>query len=333
MRIGVALPTFTDVPRAGHASRIVDFAEKANDLGFSSLWAPDHLLRMTPSPTYAGLAWLEPLQCLAMVAPRTTVPLGTIYCACLRHPVISAKQIATLMHLTDDRLILAPVLGWYEKEHLAAGFPRGERGVRTDEWLEIVELLLTRENVSYEGRFHQFEDITIDPLPGHRPTLWMTGAAAYYEPDAVQDKPSVKPPVIDRILKSNGWCVSAQSSAIKAAADWERIARAARERSMDPSSLYISHVNFVHLVETSDRDDAYDIQAPLWNTRRTLDGTFEEMSRTSYMTGTIDDIIGKLAERADAYGLQEFIALAHPGHEEEQLDLLAKHLLPAVAEL
>ena len=48
---------------------------------------------------------------------------------------------------------------------------------------------------------------------------------------------------------------------------------------------------------------------------------------------TIDDVIAKLTERSDAYGLQEFIALSHPGQEYEQLDLLAKHLLPAIAEL
>jgi alkanesulfonate monooxygenase SsuD/methylene tetrahydromethanopterin reductase-like flavin-dependent oxidoreductase (luciferase family) len=331
--MGVYLPSFTDAPSTGHAQEIVRFAQEANDAGFSSIWAEDHLLRMNPSPTYSGLAWLDPLQCLAMVAPWTDVPLGTIYCGCLRHPVLLTKEIATLMHLSGDRLILAPVLGWYEKEHRAAGFPRGERGVRTDEWLDVMELLLTKEDASFEGRFHQFDGLTIDPLPGHVPTLWMTGGAAYYEPDAVQDKPSLKPRVIDRILRADGWCVSAQSSPIKAAADWERIVEAAEGRGVDASALYISHVNFVHLVETNDRDEAYDVQAPLWNTRRTIDGTFEEMSRTSYMTGTIDDVIAKLAARAEAYGLQEFIALAHPGHEAEQLRLWAKHLLPAIAEL
>jgi alkanesulfonate monooxygenase SsuD/methylene tetrahydromethanopterin reductase-like flavin-dependent oxidoreductase (luciferase family) len=333
MKLAVSLPTFSDLPRAGHAKWIVDFAAKANDLGFSSIWTSDHLLRMEGSPAYAGISWLDPMQCLAMVAPHTTVPLGSLYCGCLRQPVLSVKEIATLMHLTNDRLILAPVLGWDAREHNAAGFPRGERGVRTDEWLEIMDLLLTTEHASYEGRFYSFENVTIDPVPGHMPQIWMTGGAAYYETDAVQDKPSLKPRVIDRILKSDGWCVSAQSSPTKGAADWERLSIAARERGVDPSSLYISHPNFLHLVETTDREEAYAVQRPLWNPRRTLDESFEYMSATSYMTGTIDDVIDKLAQRASAYGLQEFIALAHPGQADEQLDLWAKHLLPVIGEL
>lgn len=312
---------------------LVRFARRAEELGFHSLWAVDHLLRITPNPTYAGLAWLDPLLSLSHVSSHTTLPLGVIYCGCLRHPVISAKEISTLMYLAADRLILVPVLGWYGREHEVAGFPRRERGPRTDEWLDILRLLLTQHDVSYDGKFHSFENVTIDPVPGALPRIWVTGGAAYYEPDAKQDRASIKPPVIDRILRYDGWCVSAQSSPKKARADWECIARAARERGRDPNELYISQPNFVHLVETSDRDRAHEVQRPLWNSRRTLDDTFEHLSETIYLTGTIDDIIEKLKLRREAFGLQEYLALAHPtGEEEGQLELWGKHLLPAMAE-
>jgi alkanesulfonate monooxygenase SsuD/methylene tetrahydromethanopterin reductase-like flavin-dependent oxidoreductase (luciferase family) len=330
MKIGAALPTLTDSPAQGRAKNIVRFAERAEELGFSSLWAEDHLLRMNPSPTYSGLAWLDPLQCLAMVAPHTTIPLGTVYCACLRHPVLLTKEIATLMHLCNERLIIAPVLGWWDKEHNTAGFPKSERAGRTDEWLDVLRLLLSTQGASYEGRFHSFEDISIDPLPSKLPTIWATGGGANYD-GAVQDQASLKPGVINRILGSDGWMVSAQSSGKKTALDLELLSDAAAARGQDMKSLYMSHVNFVHVVETNDREKAYEVQAPLWNQRRTIKGEFEYMSETSYMTGSIDDIIGKLELRAKAYGLQEFVAFAHPGHEEAQLELWAKHLLPAIA--
>ena len=333
MRVGVWLPTFTDYPAEKRVPLLLRWAERAEELGFSSLWAVDHLLRISPNPTYAGLAWLDPLQCLALVSARTTLPLGTIYCGCMRNPVLSWKEISTLQYLTGGRLILSPVLGWYGKEHELAGFPRSERGRRTDEWLDILELLSTQQGASYHGSFHSFSDVTIDPLPGRRPLLWATGGAAYYEPDVRQDEASLKPRVIDRILRSDGWIVSAQASGEKGGADIERLRAAAHERGDDASRLTIAHTNFVHLVETTNRELAYDVQAPLWNARRTIDSTFDDLSKKIYLTGTIDDVIEKLRFRSEMYGLQEFIAHPHPCDEESQLELWAKHLLPALADL
>lgn len=314
---------------------ILRYAERAEELGFSSIWAYDHILRITPNPTYAGLTWLDPLQALAFVAARTTLPLGTIYCGCLRHPVFTAKSIATLMYLAPERFVLAPVLGWFGAEHELAGFPRGERGVRTDEWLAIQDRLLTERNVTHHGRFHSFEDLTIDPVIGRRPTTWVTGGAAYYEPDAAQDRPSLKPKVLDRILRYDGWLVSAQASARKAGADWERICAAARERGDDAERLTRAYTNFLHLVETDDREVAYEVQRPIYEGRnRHEDSTFEERSGQVLLTGSIGDVIDKLRAHRDAYGLEEFVANVHPsGHEIDQLELWGKHLVPALAEL
>jgi alkanesulfonate monooxygenase SsuD/methylene tetrahydromethanopterin reductase-like flavin-dependent oxidoreductase (luciferase family) len=333
MKLGTWLPTFTDFPANERVPMLIRFAKRAEELGFSSLWTIDHILRIVGNPTYANLSWLDPFQCLSLIASHTSIPLGTIYCGILRNPVVATKEIASLMYLTQDRFVLSPVLGWMDEEFEVAGFTRATRGRRMDEWLEAMELLLTQENASYDGRFYSFHDITVDPLPGKRPTMYVTGGGAYYEPDAKQDEASLKPRVVDRILRYDGWFASTQSSVRKSKADWTRLTEAARARGDDPARLTVLHANYVYIVETNDRQKALDVQAPFWNARRTIDSSFDEMVGNIYMAGTVDDIIENIRLRKESFGMTEFIVNSHPGHEEEQLELWAKHLLPAVSSM
>ena len=310
---------------------MIDYAKRAEDLGFESVWTEDHILSLT-HPLYYGMSWLDSLVSLSYVAGHTTtLKLGTIYTACLRHPVLAAKEIASLMFLAPERFVLGITVGYGGREHEAAGFPKSERGKRTDEWMDAIELLLTQESVSFEGKYWQFDDVTIDPPPGRMPTLWVAAAGAYFETDAAQDAASIKSGVIDRVLRSAGWIISATASPKKAAADWERISARALEVGKDPSSLYITHGNHMHVVETNDREKAYAEQAPFWNAHRTRSEDFEYMSSRVYLNGSIDDILEKLRLRSEI-GVQELLAFAFDGQAMEQLDLWAKYILPVAKE-
>ena len=324
-------PLHKDEDARDRARLMIEYAKRAEASGYESIWTEDHILALT-HPLYRGMSWLDSLISLAYVASHTTtLKLGTIYTACLRNPVVAAKEIASLMHLAPGRFVLGITIGYGGGEHEAAGISKSERGRRTDEWMDALELLLTTENASYDGRYYKFDDVTINPLPPAMPTLWVAAAGVYFDPEVSQDQPSIKTRVIDRVLRSEGWIISATASPEKASQDWERIADRAQERGIDASGLYITHGNHMHVVDTHDRQAAYEEQRPLWNPHRSRHEDFEYMSEKVYLNGSIDDIIAKLRLRADI-GTQELLAFAFDGHSMEQLDLWAKHIMPVIAD-
>ena len=134
--------------------------------------------------TYGG-SWLDPLICLSHAAACTEkIKLGThILVVPLRHPVLLAKEIATLDYISAGRFFLGVGPGWSEPEFDAMGIPLKERGQRTDEILDALKLLLTQKNVTFNGRFYQFKNVTIDPMPPRYPEVWVAGGSRI--PDAL----------------------------------------------------------------------------------------------------------------------------------------------------
>src|SRR5947207_12330541 len=105
-RFGVFLPSYIwqgDGPE--RARGIKEFARRVEDLGFDSVFITDHLFA---AKRFYSVSFLEPLSALAVASAVTTrVRLGTsILIMPLRHPVMLAKQLATLQFLSDDRMIL-----------------------------------------------------------------------------------------------------------------------------------------------------------------------------------------------------------------------------------
>lgn len=95
----------------------------------------------------------------------------------LRHPVVLAKEVATMDYLTGGRYQVGIGPGWYGPEFKATGTHISERGKRTDEILEAVRLLLTTPDASYEGEFYSFENVTIDPRPPKMPNVGVVGGS------------------------------------------------------------------------------------------------------------------------------------------------------------
>src|SRR5262249_62247970 len=128
----------------------------------ASTWVIDHLLS---APGLYGNAWLEPLNSLAFAAALTKkVKLATgILVLPVRHPVVLAKEISTLCHLSGNRYMFGVGPGWYAREYEVTGSRIEERGRRTDEIIEAVRLLLTRPAASFHGRYYQFHDVPICP--------------------------------------------------------------------------------------------------------------------------------------------------------------------------
>jgi probable F420-dependent oxidoreductase len=146
--------------------------EMIDRLGYDSLWVGDHLSFAIPI--------LDPFIQLAQAATysaRLTLGVG-VYLLPLRHPGPVAKQVATLDHLSNGRLILGlGVGGEFKTDFQVAGVDRSERGARLSEGIEVLRKLWSGEAVSHEGAHFPFPELTMSPparQPGG-PPIWCGG--------------------------------------------------------------------------------------------------------------------------------------------------------------
>ncbi|WP_131741810.1 LLM class F420-dependent oxidoreductase [Actinomadura roseirufa] len=155
--------------------RIIAYARHAEDCGFEALYLPEHIalypgakvghIELPPSLPYA-----DPLECLTFVAAATTrILLGTgVLLLPYRHPVVLAKQLATIDVLSKGRMRRLTVgLGGLPGEARAAGVDFGSRGRRADEAIKVMRLLWAggEDGVSHDGEFFSFENLVSFPKP------------------------------------------------------------------------------------------------------------------------------------------------------------------------
>jgi probable F420-dependent oxidoreductase len=323
MRFGLRIPSYAwpDLTRED-ATVFRDYCRQTDAGPFEDLWVIEHLL---VAPAIYGVSWLDPLQTLSFVAGFTErVGLGTSALVLpLRHPVLLAKEIATLQALSGDRFIFGIATGWDEKEFDVMGVPIRERGRRTDEVLDLVLRLLTEEEVRFEGRYFRIEDVAIYPRVS-RPPLWVAGGSLGHAPEA-PDKPYIAPAVLRRILRADGWmCRSSGSDLEMVRADWEEVKRFLRDNGRDPATLTFAHTQFVHVVEGSSSEEAVQAQMPHFLRVMGTHRTAEDL-KASYLLGSIEEIHERIAELA-AIGL-EYLILTPVSNDAAQVDLITKHLV------
>ncbi|WP_433262862.1 LLM class flavin-dependent oxidoreductase [Actinosynnema sp. CS-041913] len=155
MDVGITLP--------GYGHDIVAYAQHAEGLGLESLWHGDHLIPVNP--------FLDSTLVHATAAAVTTrIKLGFgVMVVALRQPAWTAKQIATLQHLSGDRVLLGVGSGGDahgEAAWRAVDVPFADRGKRTDAVLEVLPGLVRGETVSLHGH-----DIALSPGAAMPPVL------------------------------------------------------------------------------------------------------------------------------------------------------------------
>ena len=159
----------------------LDLCRKAESLGFDSVWAAEHVVRpsridsrypytadgVMPGETDAPIP--DPLIWLAYVA--STVPnmkLGTcILILPQRNPLILAKELGTLDHLSGGRVELGIGVGWMKEEFDALGVEWAHRGSRTNEYIEALRILWSGPEVEFHGKFVDFPRVTVNPRPAN----------------------------------------------------------------------------------------------------------------------------------------------------------------------
>ncbi|CAN5669503.1 LLM class F420-dependent oxidoreductase [soil metagenome] len=150
-------------------------AAEAEDAGFDSLWAGEHIVlpdpQVPPSPMGPQEPALDPLLGLCWAASHTTtIRLATgIVIVPQRNPVVLAKQLASLDVLSAGRLTLGVGVGYLESEFAAIGANFAERGAVTDEFLDAMNALWYDKHPEYHGRFVDFGGIDAHPRPTQQP--------------------------------------------------------------------------------------------------------------------------------------------------------------------
>ena len=220
-RIGYLLPTRERVMEGEMATGpLLALAERAEALGYDSIWIGDSLLAR---PRH------DPLTLMAAVAARTKrVQIGTaVLLPALRNPVVLAHQYATLDRIAEGRIIMgvgiASDVPNIRDEFEAAGVPWDKRLGRMLEGLRLCRALWSGEPVDWDGRW-RVKAGTLGPTP-HTPggpPIWIAGSAE---------------PTIERVGKHfDGWFPNGPDPA-QYAATWRAMQDVARAAGRDTASI------------------------------------------------------------------------------------------------
>jgi len=174
VHFGVILPNFG---RDSSPARIRATAETAEELGFHSVWATEHIVVGPEGVDPYGRVY-DPLVTLGWIAGWTErVGLGTsIVLAPLHNPFRLAKEVATLHELSGGRVTLGIGIGWHRDEFDFMGVPFEGRGARADEEIRLMRALWSGEP-SFEGRLWSYRDATAEPHPSPPPEIWIGGSS------------------------------------------------------------------------------------------------------------------------------------------------------------
>ena len=304
---GVAMRNFTRYPDMPSAKALIDYGVRMEALGYESVWAWDHvLLGVEPSfPVH------EALLILTAIAARTSrIKVGTgILVLPLRNPVVIAKELATLDHISDGRLIVGAAVGWYKREFDALGVDFGKRGRIMEESLEIIKRLWTEPKVDGVWSSYNLRGAVLYPKPVQRP----------------------RPPIliggyVDAVLKraatkGDGW-ITYHYTPESFSRVWARVRGFATEAGRNPDELISTNLLPICV-----------------GPRARVEGAMKDWLRTewdyaSWTEQTMDSaIIGTPAEcveairRHQATGVNRIILVPYR-YDVEQAEAVAREVLP-----
>jgi alkanesulfonate monooxygenase SsuD/methylene tetrahydromethanopterin reductase-like flavin-dependent oxidoreductase (luciferase family) len=285
--------------------------ELVDDCGYDSLWVGDHLA--------FAVSILDPLLQLAqaaVVSPRLT--LGTnVYLLPLRHPGPVAKQVASLDHLCEGRLIFGVgVGGEFPKEFAVAGVPRDERGVRLSAAIPLLRQLWSGAPVSYGGKyFGAFDDVAMQPPARQQggPPIWCGGRA-----DAALTRAG---------RLADGW-ISYVVTPEQYRAALAKIDAVAKGRVI--AKFGTGHLLFVRL--DASYETALDTAAKSLSQRYAMD--FRRAAERYAALGTAEQVAARIRDFHAAGARHVVIDLVGPYEERpRQIEAFAAQVLPLLADL
>jgi alkanesulfonate monooxygenase len=304
-----------------------DFARRAEDLGFDSVWVFDHLFEAPPS---YRVVFMEPLTTLASVVGATRrVTLGTgILVLPLRDPVVTAKAVANLDAVSGGRVVFGVGVGWDEKEFHACQVPKETRGRRMDEMLEIIDGLWTQDAFAYDGRYFKIPEVRLVPRPLQKPRPPILVAGGHVPSGTSRHITRSKGYTPERSLRRAARRGDGLMTAYRSApgldmsqlrASWEATCAEARAAGRDPHALRFAHQDHLHI----DREAKPERLAQVLG--RFSHNRYEDTAAV-YLMGRPEDLVPRFQARIDA-GVDE-IAFSVLSGDPAQLDLFMKEIRP-----
>ncbi|MEU3270276.1 LLM class flavin-dependent oxidoreductase [Saccharomonospora sp. NPDC006951] len=248
-QLGLTLPqrgTFFDVLSL---SELVETGHYADETGlFDSVWIGDSLLAK-PRPESVAL-----FGSLAAVTSNVRLAVGCLASFPVRDPILLADQWATLDQLSNGRMLLAVCTGIVKakdaskREGAPYGVTDASRAGRLEENTEILRRLWTEDNVTFNGEYTSFEDITVLPKPVQSPP-----------PIYIASNPAPQP-LAKRALRrvariADGW-MTTRKSPEHMTVNLPAIKEFLVEEGRDPEKFGVSAYHNLNL--TPDREAAYD---------------------------------------------------------------------------
>jgi FMNH2-dependent dimethyl sulfone monooxygenase len=159
----------------------LEMARMAEDLGFDSVWIPDHVENAHLDRSKPILEYWTTMSAIGALTKRVRLGGHSINNT-FRHPGLTAKIACTLDHITDGRVIIAPGSGWFATEAKSYGFDSwSDNGLtrieRLDESLSVMRGLMTEDRFSFSGKHFTLTDAYCNPKPVQKPypPIWIAG--------------------------------------------------------------------------------------------------------------------------------------------------------------
>jgi alkanesulfonate monooxygenase len=306
--VGLAVENFTPETAEPSANGLAEYARRAEELGFDSLWAWDHLFL----GARRAFPFFEALTTLTWLAAHTSqVTLGTgVLVLPLRDPTVLAKVTGTLQAVSGGRLALGVAAGWYEREFEAVGVPFRDRGRVFERNLEILGRLWQEDTVTGEYSGLRFRSVRMLPRPAPRPQVLIGG-------------------YVDRVLRrvatrSDGW-LTYFYTADSFSRSWRKIRDFAEQAGRDPAELTSVAqlpVCVAPSFEEADKQvrqfvgDYFDV------------AEWSESTPDSAIRGTPQQCAEQLAEHIDA-GARHIVLVPY-NYALDQVEALASDVLPLI---
>ncbi len=305
---GLAIKNFVGPAETPDVDAIFAWAERAEALGFESLWAWDHLI-LGVEPAFPIL---DAVGILTAIAARTNrIKLGTgVMVLPLRNPTVAAKALGTLDVISKGRLILGVAAGWYAREFDAVGVPFKQRGRLFERNLEVLTRLWTEDRVTLQADEFNLREAVMRPRPAQtpRPPILIGGYV-----DAVLRRVATK---------GDGWLTYFYTPE-SYRKSWAKIVGFARAAGRDPTTLTGTNQLAIYVGRSRAETEApmRDWLQTEWDVAAWSESTIEHAIR-----GSVEECLAQLREHV-ASGVDRIILIPYR-YQPEQVELIADDILP-----